>query len=69
MLQWTREQDCPWSARTAVYAVHYGHDALLRWALQNGCAEASSADYASDLGTDDLEDSDDGNSDGDGHHP
>jgi len=49
-----------------VYAVHYGHDALLRWALQNGCAEASSADYASDLGTDDLEDSDDGNSDGDG---
>ena len=37
VLQWLRENDCPWDALTCARAVRQGHFVILRWALENGC--------------------------------
>ena len=36
MLQWARENDCPWDEETCYAAAESGHLELLRWARENG---------------------------------
>jgi hypothetical protein len=36
VLQWARENDCPWDKWTCANAVWKGHIELLRWARENG---------------------------------
>jgi len=37
MLQWAREQDCPWDESTCGHAARGGHLAVLQWARENHC--------------------------------
>lgn len=37
ILQWLRENGCPWDDRTCIYAASGGHLEALRWAMENGC--------------------------------
>jgi hypothetical protein len=37
LLQWARENGCPWDAETCARAAEGGHLELLRWARENGC--------------------------------
>ena len=46
MLQWLRENKCPWEWRTCDAAIRRGHLEVLRWACENGWAfDVSSPDY------------------------
>ena len=37
VLQWARENDCPWDASTCENAAEGGHLEVLQWARENGC--------------------------------
>jgi hypothetical protein len=37
VLQWARENDCPWDERTCWAAAEGGHLETLKWARENGC--------------------------------
>ncbi|CAN0577921.1 unnamed protein product, partial [Ectocarpus sp. 12 AP-2014] len=37
MLQWLREEGCPWNSDTCTKAAKYGQLTVLIWALANGC--------------------------------
>jgi len=37
VLQWAREQDCPWDADTCSDAARGGHLEVLKWAWEHGC--------------------------------
>ena len=37
MMQWARENSCPWDVRTCMNAAKGGHLAVLQWAHENGC--------------------------------
>ncbi|MFB1021111.1 MAG: ankyrin repeat domain-containing protein, partial [Flavobacteriales bacterium] len=37
MLQWARQNGCPWDESTCAYAAEGGHLKVLQWAFQNGC--------------------------------
>jgi hypothetical protein len=37
VLQWAREQDCPWNHRTCMSAAAGGHLEVLKWAREHGC--------------------------------
>ena len=37
MLQWARQNGCPWNEWTCSYAAHGGHLEVLQWARENGC--------------------------------
>ena len=37
MLQWARENGCPWDESTCYQAAQWGHLEVLQWAHQNGC--------------------------------
>ena len=37
MLQWARENGCPWDERTCRAAAKGGHLEVLKWAYENGC--------------------------------
>ena len=37
MLQWARQNGCPWGAWTCAAAAEGGHLEVLQWARQNGC--------------------------------
>ena len=39
VLQWARENGCPWDEDTCSGAAHNGHLEVLRWARANGCPE------------------------------
>lgn len=41
MLQWARDQGCPWDSDTCVHAVLLGHLAVLQWAKIQGCLRDS----------------------------
>ncbi len=37
VLQWAREEDCPWNERTCANAALGGHLEVLKWTLKKGC--------------------------------
>jgi hypothetical protein len=37
VLQWARENDCPWDEKTCKEAAKGGHLEVLKWAHENGC--------------------------------
>lgn len=37
IIQWARQNDCPWNKDTCEDAVFNGHLHILQWARQNGC--------------------------------
>ena len=37
MLQWLRENECPWDADVIIDAEDGGHNHVLEWAIANGC--------------------------------
>jgi hypothetical protein len=37
ILQWARENGCPWNEVTCCYAAAHGHLEFLQWARENGC--------------------------------
>jgi hypothetical protein len=37
VLQWARENGCPWDFYTCKYAAQGGHLELFQWARENGC--------------------------------
>ena len=37
MLQWARQNGCPWNEGTCNWAAYEGHLEVLQWAHQNGC--------------------------------
>jgi hypothetical protein len=37
ILQWARENGCPWHIETCTYAVKNCHMDILKWARENGC--------------------------------
>ena len=37
MLQWAREQSCPWDFSVFAAAFRLGHFYILEWAKENGC--------------------------------
>jgi hypothetical protein len=37
VLQWARENDCPWDWLTCYHAAKGGHLAALQWARAHGC--------------------------------
>lgn len=37
MLQWLRENQCPWDVNTCAEAARGGHLAVMQWAAANGC--------------------------------
>ena len=37
MLQWARENGCPWDSDTCALAARGGHLSVLQWAHENGC--------------------------------
>eukprot|EP00953_Heterococcus_sp_UTEX-ZZ885_P034627 17912-Heterococcus_DN1.PRE.2 len=37
ILQWAREQGCPWDMRTCTWAARAGHLHVLQWAREHGC--------------------------------
>lgn len=37
VLQWVRENGCPWDDYTCSWAANSGHLEVLKWALANGC--------------------------------
>ena len=37
MLQWARENGCPWDEETCSEAASGGHLETLKWARENGC--------------------------------
>ena len=37
MLQWARENDCPWDEDTCACAAEGGNLEVLKWARENGC--------------------------------
>ena len=37
MLQWARQNGCPWDEDTCAQAAEGGHLEVLQWARQNGC--------------------------------
>ena len=39
VLQWARENGCPWDNLTCCWAIQYGHIELLNWAVANGCPQ------------------------------
>ena len=57
ILQWLRENGCPWDWSTCGWAAREGHTEVLRWARENGCEwEYQIRDFAAEeLGyTDDF---------------
>jgi hypothetical protein len=38
VLQWARENGCPWDDSTCTCAAQNGHLEVLQWARENGCA-------------------------------
>lgn len=51
VLQWAREQGCPWWTDTCQYAAGAGHLAVLQWARQQGCLwGAGTCSYAAKEG-------------------
>ena len=38
MLQWARNNGCPWDEKTCYYAGRNGHLQVFQWARNNGCA-------------------------------
>ena len=58
ILQWAREEDCPWDARTCEAAAEAGSFEILQWAQNNGCPWNENEDAGED-GNDD----EDGNED------
>ena len=36
VLQWARENDCPWDENLCMYAAKGGHLQMLRWLRENG---------------------------------
>ena len=47
MLQWARENGCPWDESTCWGAAENGHLEVLEWAKANGCGDPDS-DFDSD---------------------
>jgi hypothetical protein len=39
VLQWLRDNGCPWDWRVCDVAAENGHEAVLHWARANGCPE------------------------------
>jgi hypothetical protein len=39
MLQWLRDNDCPWSSTLLENARVYGHQNILDWAIAYGCPD------------------------------
>jgi len=37
VLQWARQNGCPWDERTCLAAAKGGHLETLKWARENGC--------------------------------
>ena len=37
VLQWARENDCPWDEETCAFAAYGGHLEVLKWARENDC--------------------------------
>ena len=37
MLQWARQNDCPWCLATPAYAAERGHLAVLQWTVEHDC--------------------------------
>ncbi|KAL6051432.1 Ankyrin repeat domain-containing protein [Balamuthia mandrillaris] len=37
MLQWAKENGCPWDKLTCTWAAKEGHLKVLKWARENGC--------------------------------
>jgi hypothetical protein len=37
VLQWARENHCPWDQDTCEFAADYGELEVLRWAIEHGC--------------------------------
>jgi hypothetical protein len=37
VLQWARENGCPWDEETCYWAAHGGHLEVLQWVRANGC--------------------------------
>ena len=37
VLQWCRENGCPWDERTCMIAAQYGDLSILQWCRENGC--------------------------------
>ena len=37
VLQWVRENGCPWDVWTCSHAAGWGHLEVLKWACANGC--------------------------------
>ena len=37
VLQWLREEGCPWDKMTTAWAELNGHRAVAEWAVANGC--------------------------------
>ena len=37
MLQWARQNGCPWDWMTCTFAAKGGHLEVLQWARENGC--------------------------------
>ena len=52
VLQWAREQGCPWDFMTICAAEQNGHLEVLQWAREHGCPEGPT------LVSDDSDDSD-----------
>merc|ERR1719313_1168234 len=37
VVQWLRQNGCPWDSMTSFHAAHGGHLEVLQWVRQNGC--------------------------------
>jgi hypothetical protein len=37
MVQWLRDNGCPWDTNTCLAAARHGHLEVLQWARSNGC--------------------------------
>jgi len=44
VLQWLRENDCPWDSGVISCATQRGHDHVVDWARENGCPEPNEDD-------------------------
>ena len=48
MLQWARENGCPWNEDTLAVAGEFGHLNVFQWALEHGCPWNSKRDAIED---------------------
>jgi hypothetical protein len=46
MLQWLRENNCPWSSTLLENERVYGNQNLLDWAIANGCPDCEQFMYS-----------------------